>query len=187
MINYLSTIAMPLIIFIIVFSAISEKKKTFELFLKGAKEGIEITLKIFPTLVGLFLAIGMLKNSGTIDFIVKILNPILIKFDIPSEILPLAMLRPISGSGSIAIATEIMKTYGTDTLIGLTASVIMGATETTIYTIAVYTSSVKIRNTRFVLWASLIADAVRNGYGHSCLSNYVVKFLLTFFGDCCKI
>lgn len=160
MITYISTIAMPVIIFIIVFSGLSEKKKTFDLFLKGAKEGIEITLKIFPTLVGLFLAIGMLRNSGMIDIIIKVLNPILIKFNIPSEILPLAILRPISGSGSIAIATEIMKNYGTETLIGLIASVIMGATETTIYTIAVYTGSVKIKNTRFVLWAALIADVV---------------------------
>lgn len=160
MITYISTIAMPLIIFTIIFTGITEKKKTFDLFLKGAKEGIDITLKIFPTLVGLFLAIGMLKNSGTIDSIINILKPLLIKFDIPSEILPLAILRPISGSGSIAIATEIMKNYGTDTLIGLIASVIMGATETTIYTIAVYTSSVKIKNTRFVLWAALIADIV---------------------------
>lgn len=160
MITYMSTIAMPLIIFIIVFVGLSEKKKTFDIFLKGAKEGIEITIKILPTLVGLFFAIGMLRNSGTIDIIIKFLNPLLVKFNIPSEILPLAILRPISGSGSIAIATEIMRSYGTDTLIGLIASVIMGATETTIYTIAVYTSSVKIKNTRFVLWAALIADFV---------------------------
>lgn len=160
MITYISTIAMPIIIFIIIFSGLSEKKKTFDLFLKGAKDGIEITLKIFPTLVGLFFAIAVLRSSGTIDIIINILKPVLIKFNIPSEILPLAILRPISGSGSIAIATEIMKNYGTDTLIGLIASVIMGATETTIYTIAVYTSSVKIKNTRFVLWAALIADVV---------------------------
>ncbi len=160
MITYISTIAMPLIIFIIIFTGINEKKKTFDLFLKGAKEGIEITLKIFPTLVGLFLAIGMLRNSGTIDIIIRILNPMLIEFNVPSEILPLAILRPISGSGSIAIATEIMRNYGTDTLIGLIASVIMGATETTIYTIAVYTSSIKIKNSRFVLWSALMADVV---------------------------
>ena len=107
MITYISTIAMPLIIFIIVFTGWNEKKKTFDLFLNGAKEGIEITLKIFPTLVGLFFAIGMLRNSGTIDIIINILKPVLIRFNIPSEILPLAILRPISGSGSIAIATEI--------------------------------------------------------------------------------
>lgn len=160
MITYISTIAMPVIIFIIIFTGLIEKKKIFDLFLKGAKEGIEITFKIFPTLVGLFFAIGMLRSSGTIDIITNVLKPILIKFNIPSEILPLAILRPISGSGSLAIATDIMKEYGTDTLIGLMASVIMGATETTIYTIAVYSSSVKIKNTRFVLKAALMADVV---------------------------
>lgn len=160
MINYISSIAMTLVIFIIVFSGLTEKKKTFDIFLKGAKEGIEIVIRIFPTLVGLFLAIVMLKNSGTIDFIIKILNPILSTFQVPSEILPLAILRPISGSGSIAIATEIMKSFGVDSNIGLIASVIMGSTETTIYTIAVYSSSVKIKDTRFVLWAALAADAV---------------------------
>lgn len=160
MINYISSIAMPLVIFIIVFSGLTEKKKTFDIFLKGAKEGIKIVIRIFPTLVGLFLAIVMLKNSGTIDFIIKILNPILSTFQVPSEILPLAILRPISGSGSIAIATEIMKSFGVDSNIGLIASVIMGSTETTIYTIAVYSSSVKIKDTRFVLWAALAADVV---------------------------
>ena len=160
MINYISNIAMPLIIFIIVFSGLTEKKKTFDIFLKGAKEGIEIVINIFPTLIGLFLAIVMLRNSGAIDFIIKFLNPILSTFQVPSEILPLAILRPISGSGSIAIATDIMKSFGVDSNIGLIASVIMGSTETTIYTIAVYSSSVKIKDTRFVLWAALAADIV---------------------------
>ena len=148
MINYISSIAMPLIIFIIIFSGLSEKKKTFDIFLKGAKEGIEIIINIFPTLIGLFLAIVMLRNSGVIDFIIKFLNPFLSTFRVPSEILPLAILRPISGSASIAIN------------IGVIASVIMGSTETTIYTIAVYSSSVKIKDTRFVLWAALAADIV---------------------------
>lgn len=160
MINYISNIAMPLIIFIIIFSGLNEKKKVFDLFLKGAKEGIQIVIKIFPTLIGLFLAIVMLKNSGTIDFMIKIINPIINTFQVPSEILPLAILRPISGSGSIAIATEIMKSFGVDSNLGLIASVIMGSTETTIYTIAVYTSSVKVKDSRFVLWAALCADVV---------------------------
>lgn len=160
MINYISNIAMPLIIFIIVLAGLTEKKKIFDLFLKGAKEGIEIVIKIFPTLVGLFLAIIMLRYSGVIDFVIKFLNPILSTFRVPSEILPLAILRPISGSASIAIATDIMKSFGVDSNIGIIASVIMGSTETTIYTIAVYSSSVKIKDTRFVLWAALAADAV---------------------------
>ena len=91
---------------------------------------------------------------------IRIITPILNVIHFPSEIMPLAMLRPISGSGSIAVATDIMKTYGVDSSIGMMASVIMGSTETTLYTIAVYTSCVKIKKTRFVLVASLVADVV---------------------------
>jgi len=159
-IKYISNLAMPLIIVIIVFYGIYEKKNVFDIFLKGATEGIEIVVKIFPTLIGLFLAIGLLRDSGIIDLIIKIISPVVTWLKIPAEILPLAMLRPISGSASIAVATDIMKKYGVDTTIGIITSTIMGATETTLYTIAVYSSSVNIKNIRFVLWASLIADFV---------------------------
>lgn len=160
MIDYISNIAIPMVIFIIILYGVIEKKKVFDLFLKGAKDGIKIVIKIFPTLVGLFLAIGLLRNSGILEFIIDIINPLLMKLKMPSEILPLAMLRPISGSASIAIATDIMKSFGVDSNIGIIASVIMGSTETTLYTIAVYTSSVNINNTKYVLPAALIADAV---------------------------
>lgn len=160
MINYMSSIAMPMVIFLIILYGVVEKKKMFDIFLKGAKDGIKIVIKIFPTLVGLFLAIGLLRNSGLLEFIINIINPILVKFQIPSEILPLAILRPISGSASIAIATDIMKSFGVDSNIGIIASVIMGSTETTLYTIAVYTSSVNIKDTKYVLPAALIADLV---------------------------
>lgn len=157
-INYLSIIAIPITILIILLYGFSERKQVFDLFLIGAKEGVNMTIKIFPTLVGLFLAIGALRSSGILDFLVKCINPILMKFDIPSEIIPLAILRPISGSGSVAIATDIMKRFGVDSLIGLIAATIMGSTETTLYTIAVYTSSVNVKKIRFVLFAALAAD-----------------------------
>ncbi|MCI8655102.1 MAG: spore maturation protein [Clostridia bacterium] len=160
MINYVSSIAMPMVIFIIILYGTMEKKKTFDIFLKGAKDGIKIVISIFPTLVGLFLAIGLLRNSGLLECIINMASPLLIKFQVPSEILPLALLRPISGSASIAIATDIMKSFGVDSNIGIIASVIMGSTETTLYTIAVYTSSVNIKNTKYVLPAALIADFV---------------------------
>lgn len=159
-INYISNLAIPLVILIIVFYGIYEKKNVFDIFLKGAKEGIEIVVKIFPTLIGLFLSIGLLRDSGIIDLIINIIKPVVNWIKIPTEILPLAMLRPISGSASIAVATDIMKKYGVDTTIGIITSTIMGATETTLYTIAVYSSAVNIKNTRFVLLASLIADFV---------------------------
>ena len=160
MINFISNLAIPFIILLIVAYGLIEKKKVFDVFLDGAKEGLSIVLSIFPTLVGLFVAIGALRSSGIIDLIVNFLSPVLEIIKFPSEIMPLALLRPISGSSSIAIATDIMKNYGVDSNLGMIASTIMGSTETTLYTIAVYTSCVKIKKTRFVLVASLIADFV---------------------------
>ena len=157
-INFVSNLAMPLIILMIIIYGLKEKNKVFDTFLEGAKEGIETTFSIFPTLIGLFVAIGALRNSGVLDLIINVVNPILSVIHFPSELMPLAMLRPISGSSSIAIATDIMKNCGVDSNIGIMASTIMGSTETTLYTIAVYTSSVKIKNTRGILGAALIGD-----------------------------
>lgn len=159
-INYISLVAMPMIILLIITNGLREKVSVFDIFLKGAIQGIEIVFKIFPTLIGLFLAIAMLRSSGILDFTIKIISPITNFFQIPSEILPLAMLRPISGSASMAIATDIITNNGVDSFIGMVAAVIMGSTETTLYTIAVYTSSVKIKNTRAILIACLMADFV---------------------------
>ena len=111
-------------------------------------------------MVGLFVAIGALRSSGILDLIINIIKPIITIFKIPTEIMPLALLRPISGNASIAVATDIMKKYGADSNIGIIASTIMGSTETTLYTIAIYTGSVGIKNTRFILWAALAADLV---------------------------
>lgn len=159
-IEFFSNLAMPLMIIIIVLYGVIERKKVFDIFLDGAKEGIGVVFNIFPTLVGLFVAIGALRSSGIIDLIVNFFTPIFNFVNFPTEILPLALIRPISGSSSIAVATDIMKNFGVDSKIGLMASVIMGSTETTVYTIAVYTSSVGIKKTRFVLWAALFADFV---------------------------
>lgn len=158
--NYISNLAMPLIILIIVFYSLIERKKAFDIFLDGAKDGLNIVLNIFPTLIGLFVAIGALRSSEILDLIINFVTPILDILNFPSEIMPLAILRPISGSSSIAIATDIMKNFGVDSNIGIIAATIMGSTETTLYTIAVYTSSVKIKKTRFVLLAALTADVV---------------------------
>lgn len=95
-INYLSNLAIPITILLIVAYGLIEKNKVFDTFLEGANEGIEIVIKIFPTLVGLFVAIGALRSSGIIDFIIKLISPIVNFFNIPTEIMPLAMLRPIS-------------------------------------------------------------------------------------------
>ena len=159
-INYCSNLAIPLIFLIILLYGIKEKKQVFNIFLEGAKEGIEIVLSIFPILIGLFVAIGTLRSSGIIDLIIKIISPVTNFIGFPKEIMPLAILRPISGSASLAIGTDIMKTYGVDSKIGLIPATIMGSTETTLYTITVYTSVVKIKKSRFVLWAALIGDFI---------------------------
>lgn len=159
-VNYLSTAAIPVIVMIIVLHGVIEKKKVYDLFVDGAQEGMKMVFKLLPTLIGIFVAVGALRSSGILDCIVKWITPLCEIFKIPSQIMPLALLRPISGSASIAVATDIMNQYGVDSFIGMIASTIMGSTETTLYTIAVYTSCVGIKNIRFVLVASLIADAV---------------------------
>lgn len=149
-INFISNLAMPMIILLIVIYGLKEKNKVFDTFLEGAKEGMQITISLLPTLIGLFVAIGALRSSGILDIIINLLNPILSIIDFPTELMPLAMLRPISGSSSIAVATDIMNNYGVDSPLGIMASTIMGSTETTLYTIAIYTSAVKIKKTRGV-------------------------------------
>ena len=116
-INYISIIAVPFVIFYIVFYGLSERIKVFDVFLDGCKEGTYTVVRIFPTLVALFLAISALRNSGILDLISNILSPLLNICKIPSELLPLILIRPISGSGATAVAMDIMKTYGVDTII----------------------------------------------------------------------
>ena len=157
-INYISSAAIPIMITIIILYGLKEKNNVFDTFLDGAKEGIERVFKLFPTLVGIFLAVGALRSSGLIEFIVGLLSPVVEFLRFPSEIMPLALLRPISGSASMAVAVDIMQTYGVDTLTGIISSTIMGSTETTFYTIAIYTSCVGIKKTRGILFAALAAD-----------------------------
>jgi len=185
--EYLSSVAIPFSILLIIVYGLVEKKKVFDTFLDGAKEGIEIVIKIFPSLIGLFVAIGALRSSGILDVIIEAISPIINLLKIPKEIMPLALLRPISGSASMAVATDIMKTNGVDSIIGKIASTIMGSTETTLYTIAIYTGVVKIKKTRGILVAALIGDMVRNASICRNLANFVVKFLLTILGNCCRI
>lgn len=157
-INYLSTIAVPMVILLIIVYGVIEKNKVYDTFIEGAKEGMQVVINIFPTLVGIFLAVGALRSSGLIELIINIIKPIIETLRIPAEIMPLALLRPISGSASMAVATDIISKNGVDSLIGLIASTIMGSTETTLYTIALYTSAVGIKKIRFVIVAALIAD-----------------------------
>lgn len=159
-INYISTIAIPVVVVIIIIYGIFDKKRIYDIFVDGAKEGMSIVIRIFPTLLGIFLAVGVLRSSGILELMTNALAIFTNKIGFPSEVIPLALLRPISGSASLAVATDIMTKYGVDSKIGLITSTIMGSTETTFYTIAVYTSSIGVKKIRFVLVAALIADVV---------------------------
>lgn len=156
--TYISAMIIPTIIALVLFVGIKEKKKVYDLFIEGAKEGIKVTFKLFPTLIGIFLAIYMLRSSGLIDFLCNILANVTDVFNVPNAILPLAIIKPISGSGSMAIATEIMAHFGVDSNIGRIAATIMGSSETTFYVIALYMSSVKVRDSRKIIIPAILAD-----------------------------
>ena len=159
-IEYFSNYAILIFLLIIMIVGIKEKKNIFDLFTEGAKEGGKIVLKMFPTLLGLMVAVSMLSNSKVLEAISRIVSPILINIGIDSELVPLVMLRPISGSTTTAIATEIMTKFGTDGKLGLIASTIMGATETTIFVATLYSSSVKIKDVKEVIIIGLIGDFI---------------------------
>lgn len=170
--EYISKLSIPVIILIVVSFGFKEKINVFDVFIKGAKEGAKTVIELFPTLLCLFVAIGALRTSGVIEAVVKLINPLISLINFPAEVLPLAILRPISGSASMAIATDIMTKYGVDTKIGLIASTIMGSTETTLYTIAIYTSCINVKKIRFVLYAALFADLIG-----MITSNFIINLM----------
>ncbi len=124
----------------------------------GALDGLKILVRILPPLVGLMTAVYMLRASGMLDLAAKALAPGLHWLGIPSETIGLLMIRPISGSGALGVGSELIQSYGPDSLIGRTAAVMMGSTETTFYTIAVYFGAAGVRNTRYAIPAALCAD-----------------------------
>lgn len=135
-----------------------ENKKVYEIFCNGAKDGIKVTLKMFPTLIGIFLAINVLNSSGLLDFIVGKLIRVTSIFNVPAEIIPLSIIRSISGSASIAMGTDLMEKFGVDSKIGMMAGTIMGSSETTLYVTSIYLSQVKSSKSKKILIPALIAD-----------------------------
>lgn len=157
-IQFFGSSAVIFIVGFVVTYGMLEKKNVFEIFMKGVVEGERLVISLFPTWLGLFVAVGMLKSSGIIDFLSEKFYIVLKNFFIYKEILPLIFLRPISGSTATAMGIEIMKNYGVDNNIGLLTSCIMGSTETTIYVVALYSSKLKNKNVKTVLVIGLMAD-----------------------------
>lgn len=138
--------------------ALRKKENTYDLLLQGGAEGLKLLLTITPALVALLTAVSMLRASGAVELFSRILSPIFMLVGIPPETAMLVLIRPISGSAALAVGAELMAQYGPDSLIGRTAAIMLGSTETTFYTISVYFGAVGIKKTRYAIPAALIAD-----------------------------
>lgn len=159
-IRHLSDYAIPAIFILILATAVLKKVKAYDLFIEGAKDGIDTVIRIIPSLVGLLVAVGVFKASGALDLMILLLRPLTDLLGMPPQVAPLALLRPISGSASFAFVTEIIRAFGPDTYEGRVAATMMGSTETIFYTLAVYYGSVGIKNIKYTLVAALMADAI---------------------------
>lgn len=159
-VNAISLYAIPFIIVSIVLFGAFKKVNVYETFTDGAKDGFKTAVTIIPFLVGMLVAIGVFRASGALDLITNALSPITSKIGMPGEVLPMALIRPLSGGGASGVMNELFATYGPDSLIGKMASVMNGSTETTFYVLAVYFGAVGIKKTRHALPAGLIADVV---------------------------
>lgn len=135
-----------------------KKVDVFNAFTTGAKQGFEISISIIPYLIAMLVGIGMLRASGSFDLLYTLLAPVMSAIGMPSDLLPLALIRPFSGTASTAIMAEVIHTHGGNSLISKTAATMMGSTETTFYVVAVYFGAVGIKRTRHAIPAGLLAD-----------------------------
>ena len=157
-VNALSILAIPFLLSFFPLYAATRGVKVYEEFVEGAKEGFGVILKIIPFLVTMLVAIGMFKGAGGIDLLSRMLSPILSPLQFPPDLLPLALMRPLSGSATLALLTDIVHRLGPDNIVSLTAATIYGSTETTFYVAAVYFGAVGIKQTRHAIPAGLLAD-----------------------------
>ena len=157
-IQIFSTVAIPFLIVVFISYGAIKKVKVYDEFVEGAKEGFNIAVRIIPYLVAMLMAIGIFRAGGAMDWLIYILKPVTNLIGMPAEALPMALMRPLSGSGSLGIMTEIMSVHGPDSFIGILTSTFFGSTETTFYVLAVYFGAINIRNTRHAVPAGLIAD-----------------------------
>lgn len=160
----------PLILLAASLLALHKKENTYDLLLQGGAEGLRLVAAILPALVILLTAVHMLKASGAVETLSRLLSPVFSALGIPPETAMLVLVRPISGSAALAVGTDLMTEYGPDSLVGRTAAVMLGSTETTFYTISVYFSAAGIKKTRYAIPAALFADLV--GF---CVSSWTVR------------
>jgi spore maturation protein B len=152
--------AIPVLLVAIPLAGMLRKVKVYDVFIEGAKEGFDVAVKIIPFLVGILVAIGMFRGSGAMDLLMAAVRPLVAPLGFPPELVPLAVLRSLTGSGSLAFTTDLVKTHGPDSVIARTAATMYGSSETTFYVLAVYFGAVGVRRTRHAVPAALIADLV---------------------------
>ncbi len=148
----------PSLIMIIIVVALSRKKNVYTDFIEGAQNGIVLIKDIFPPLVAMLSAASMLKASGAMDFILQLISPVTDRIGVPSEIMPLVLIRPVSGSGSIGVLSGILNEYGADSLVGRMASVICASTETTFYCMAVYFAKTRVKTIKKTALCAVLGD-----------------------------
>ena len=158
--NTLSKIVIPIFVVFVIFYGFKKKINIYDSFLNGAKEGLMISFNIFPSIIAMVFAINIFLDSNFVYEVLAFFKPILQMFNIPLEIMPMTILRPISGTATLAIMNDIFIKYGPDSYIGRLASVLQGCTDTTIYVLALYFSSIGIKKIRYSLGVGLFADLV---------------------------
>ena len=160
MIALISNSIIPIMLLIVLIYATQKKINVYDAFTEGAKESFEMVLNLFPTFLAMILAVNIIVNSNLIYVVLNIIKPIFDIVKVPVEIIPMALIRPVSGSASLAILNNIFTTSGVDSITGKIASVIQGSTDTTVYVLTLYFGSIGIRKTRYALWAGLFADLI---------------------------
>jgi spore maturation protein B len=156
----ISVWAVPVMLVGITLAGIIQKVKVYDVFIEGAKEGFEVGVKIIPFLVGILVAIGMFRASGAMELLLSLLRPVAAATNFPVDLIPLGILRSLSGSGSLALTTDLIKTHGPDSLLARMAATMYGSSETTFYVLAVYFGAVGVRRTRHAVPAALVGDLV---------------------------
>lgn len=160
MIEQISSYVIPLLVLIVVCYGIYKKVNVYDVFVGGATESFDMVFTMFPCLLGMIFGINLFLKSDILNYVFTLLKPAFASLNIPTEIFPMMLLRPISGSSSLAILNNLFVTYGPDSLIGRLGSVIQGSTDTTFYILTLYFGSIGIKKIRYSLWAGLAADVI---------------------------
>lgn len=158
MTDMLSYWVLPVSVTVMVLFGLYKRVKVFDCFMQGAKRGLHTVYELLPSITGLVVAVTMLRASGALTILTDAFSPFAEKLNIPPEVIPMALISPVSGGGSMTFFEQVLKEHGPDSFLGQVASVLMGSTDTTLYAVTVYYSAVGIKKTRHTLWAGLAAD-----------------------------